>query len=187
LDPLKRIAEGVGMSHSLRPSEEFVTAATAEFERLRSRIARLLPGADVRHIGGTSVQGALTKGDLDIQVRMSPESFAAAVSRLRQIYATANDDLWNAHFAAFTAPRSSLAYPSKISVVAIGSVYDRNGARVWELLAANAALLQRYNDLKFRHAARGQRAYEDAKAAFFRDLASSRDALAQDPSFGSSL
>lgn len=171
---MKPVDEPAEASLSLQASEQFARAARDEFERQRSTIARLLPGADVRHVGGTSVPGALTKGDLDIQVRVSGDRLAEAASRLRQIFATANDDLWNAQFAAFAAPGGCLPYPTKISVVAIGSVYDHNGASIWDLLAADPALLQRYNDMKRRYAEREPHAYEEAKAAFFRELAPSR-------------
>lgn len=155
---------------SLKPAEHFERAARAEFESERSKIARLLPEADVRHIGGTSVPGALTKGDLDIQVRVSPERFAPAVSRLRQIYATVNEDVWDAEFAVFAARPGPLPEPTRISIAAVGSLYDRNGAGLWDLVAAHPPLLRRYNDLKKKHVAEGRQAYEDAKAAFFKGL-----------------
>jgi GrpB-like predicted nucleotidyltransferase (UPF0157 family) len=70
---------------SFKPAASFASAATEEFEEHRRRIVARVPRADVRHIGGTSLSGALTKGDLDVQVRVQglrggKDAFFAAVS-----------------------------------------------------------------------------------------------------------
>jgi GrpB-like predicted nucleotidyltransferase (UPF0157 family) len=58
------------------------------FEEQKNRIQSLLPEADIQHIGSTAIPNSLTKGDLDIQVRIPAELFTVAVSKLSKIYDT---------------------------------------------------------------------------------------------------
>jgi GrpB-like predicted nucleotidyltransferase (UPF0157 family) len=155
-------------SPSFKPSEAFAATANAEFEAHRAKIASAVPDADIHHVGGTSVPGALTKGDLDVQVRVAPERFASAVSQLSALYAKSKRDVWADGFATFEAP--GLAEPAAISVVAIGSAYDWCGAALWDLLRAEPDLLRRYNELKAKHDGGSWDDYEDAKNVFFREL-----------------
>ena len=39
------------------------------------RIMRLLPYVDVHHVGSTAIPNALTKGDVDLNVRVPPSNF----------------------------------------------------------------------------------------------------------------
>ena len=66
------------MSRPLR----FRPAATLDriepaFEAEREKIRRLAPRAEVLHTGGTAVPEALTRGDLDIHVRVPGGDFPA--------------------------------------------------------------------------------------------------------------
>jgi hypothetical protein len=108
------------------------------------------------------------------QVRVEPPAFADAASRLGALYAAAKTHVWDTGFAVFEAPPGGLIEPTLISLVAIGSPYDWNGAGVWDLLAHDATVLARYNELKARHAGRSRNEYEEAKTAFFRELLADR-------------
>ncbi|MFE3575677.1 GrpB family protein [Lysinibacillus sp. NPDC059133] len=46
----------------------------------------LLPEADIQHVGSTAIPDSVTKGDLDIQVRVSAEQFSIAVELLSNLY-----------------------------------------------------------------------------------------------------
>jgi GrpB-like predicted nucleotidyltransferase (UPF0157 family) len=50
-------------------------------------VARLPATADVRHIGATAVPDCLTKGDLDIVVRVPSDDFADADTALATLFA----------------------------------------------------------------------------------------------------
>lgn len=60
--------------------------ANKEFSNQKSRILELLPNVDIQHIGSTAIPNSITKGDLDIQVRVSKEDFTKAVEILSTIY-----------------------------------------------------------------------------------------------------
>ncbi|MBO1910605.1 GrpB family protein, partial [Microvirga sp. 3-52] len=64
----------------------FKRDAEGTFISQRNLIQELIPNADVQHVGSTAVPNSLTKGDLDIQVRVSETQFNEAVKALSTVY-----------------------------------------------------------------------------------------------------
>jgi GrpB-like predicted nucleotidyltransferase (UPF0157 family) len=67
----------------------------------RRRIARLVPGAEIVHVGATAVPGALTKGDVDLMVRVSAPAFEAGQRALRSGYTVHQPENWTPTYASF--------------------------------------------------------------------------------------
>lgn len=116
--------------------------------------------------GGASVPGALTKGDIDLHLRVPSGSFRSAVDRLRAEYRTASPSAWAETLAVFEVPASR---PTGLAVTPAGSEHDLRFSRAWERLRNDPALLEEYNDLK--RAAFGDASYEQRKSEFFTRLA----------------
>ena len=116
--------------------------------------------------GGASVPGALTKGDVDLHLRVPPASFGSAVDRLRTEYPTASPSAWAGTLAVFDVPASR---PTGLAVTPAGSEHDVRFSKAWQRLRTDPALLEEYNDLK--RAAFGDASYEERKSAFFTRLA----------------
>ena len=124
-----------------------------------------MPGAAVEHIGATSVPGALTKGDLDLLVRVPADRFGAAVTALEAEYAIHQPENWTPRFASFKeAPEGDV--PVGLQVVVSGGESDRLFREWRDRLSRDPALLESYNELKSRHAGDEPDAYVDAKARF---------------------
>ena len=62
----------------IRPEAEIRNVATTAFKDHRDRVLGLIPVAEVEHVGSTSIPGALTKGDVDLLVRVHAGEFDAA-------------------------------------------------------------------------------------------------------------
>ena len=88
----------------LRPESELREVVAAAFAEHRERIARRLPAAEIEHVGSTSIPGALTKGDLDLLVRVDVVGFDPAVTALRAMYAVHQPENWTPTYASFTDP-----------------------------------------------------------------------------------
>ncbi len=145
----------------------------AAFAAERQRIVEHVPGADVRHSGGTSLGDALTRGDVDIHVRVEPERFEEARDALERLYARHREEIWQDGFATFVGePSAGVAVG--VALTATGSAHDRRFVRAWELLEADPALLRQYNALKLRHRRGDAAVYEAEKAAFFTQLVERR-------------
>lgn len=66
-----------------------------------AQIASVLPGVEVHHIGATAIPGALTKGDVDVVIRVEAKQFTAATEQLRTVFAVKQPENWDPYFASF--------------------------------------------------------------------------------------
>jgi GrpB-like predicted nucleotidyltransferase (UPF0157 family) len=145
---------------TLRPAGEFADAAQRILTAVRARLAPLLPDHDLVLTGGSSVPGALTKGDIDLHLRAAPHDFAATIATLRTLYAVVHPDIWQATLATFAIEAD---LPTGLAVTPAGGEHDMRFRRTWKLLAADPDLLAAYNALKLA----GGGDYERRKSAFF--------------------
>jgi GrpB-like predicted nucleotidyltransferase (UPF0157 family) len=128
----------------IRPEEELRVTVAAAFETHRARISALLPDAEIEHVGSTSIPGALTKGDLDLLVRVDTTGFDTAVLVLRARYAVHQRENWTPTYASFVDP-------------------DASDPPVGVLLAA-------YHRLKLDLDGEDYEGYTDAKGAFVEEV-----------------
>ena len=148
---------------------DLVAGETARaFAEHEPRIHELLPDAEVRHRGGSSLPGVLTTGDVDVHVRIDGPAFAAARDLLCELYEPLHQGVWHAEGAFYAAlgthPRVEVALTAR------GSLDDFHHGEAWDWIAADAALLERYNALKREHEGGSVDAYNAAKRAFFYGL-----------------
>jgi GrpB-like predicted nucleotidyltransferase (UPF0157 family) len=148
-------------------------AAQALFDQTLPELRRILPpSADIRHVGATAIPGCLTKGDLDIVVRVPADDFATAEAALAQHFARNTGSVHSENFAAFEA--SQLRPHLGIQLTAMGGPQDFFHTFM-ERLAAHPALLARYNDIKRTFDGQSMAHYRAAKGAFIRKVLSPRE------------
>jgi GrpB-like predicted nucleotidyltransferase (UPF0157 family) len=82
-------------TEELRPQVESILLEIFE------RVAALLPNAEYHHIGATAIPGSVTKGDIDIQVLVSPSRFESAKEVLRKHFEIKQPKNWTSSFASF--------------------------------------------------------------------------------------
>jgi GrpB-like predicted nucleotidyltransferase (UPF0157 family)/GNAT superfamily N-acetyltransferase len=136
---------------------------------LRTELQALLPATQVEHIGATALPGGLTKGDVDVNVRVEPDEFADVVTALSARFDTAQPQNWTETFASFSDERCGL--PVGIQVTARGSDDDFLVA-ARDRLRADPALRRKYDQLKQETAPAGRAAYWQAKNDFLRQIRS---------------
>jgi GrpB-like predicted nucleotidyltransferase (UPF0157 family) len=138
----------------------------ADAARVRDEVAGALaalgvPGELVL-TGGSSVPGALTRGDVDLHLRVDPESFRQVVDRLGGAYPVASAHAWGITLAVFDVPGR---HPTGLAVTPVGSEHDDRFRTTWRALRRDPVLLAEYNALKAATA--GTPAYEARKSDFF--------------------
>jgi GrpB-like predicted nucleotidyltransferase (UPF0157 family) len=135
------------------------------FDEISAELASILPGADIQHVGSTAVPGSLTKGDLDIVVRVTREAFPDAEKAISARFErNAGSDCADG-FSAFMD--SSTDPEIGVQLVAIGSACD--DFLVWrDLLRANGVVRRQYDELKESYNGKSMDAYRDAKGKFIR-------------------
>ena len=149
----------------IRPAAEIEAAVAAAFAAHRARIAAVLPAAEIEHVGSTAIPGALTKGDLDLLVRVPAARFGAAVAMLRGMYAVHQAENRTPTYASFLDP-AACDPPVGVQLAVAGSADDALFAPFRDALIADPALLAEYNALKRGLDGAGYERYTDVKGAF---------------------
>ena len=143
-------------------SDEITTQASAIHARVRrTLLAAGVPG-DLEWTGASSVPGTLTKGDVDLHLRVAPELFAPAVAQLKELLPVAVPSAWAPTLAVFDVPDQEL--PTGLAVTPVGSEHDVRFTQAWRRIAAEPEAHRRYNELKSRPG------HEEQKSAFFSEL-----------------
>lgn len=134
------------------------------FEVVSASLAGMLPASTyIRHIGATAVLGCLTKGDLDIVVRVPAGDFEAVDALLAARFARNEGSL---HTPSFSAFEDADCHPHLgIQLAAIDGPSDIFHVFV-EALRASPTLVEGYNALKRRHDGGNMAVYRTAKDAF---------------------
>lgn len=149
-------------------AEAFAALAAEVVRRETVRIVALLPGVEVGHVGGTSIPGAMTKGDVDLVVRVSGSEVQWVIAVLREVYSVNQPENWSPIFASFKDD-SSFPLPLGVQVVVRGSACDFFH---WfrQRLVSDPDALARYNEVKRRHEGADAESYREAKTAFIEAL-----------------
>ena len=145
---------------TLRPAGEIQERALAILATERDRLAPLLGPHELRLTGGSSIAAALTKGDVDLHLRVDESDFPATVTELLQIYAVVHRHIWTDTLATFSVPAP---LPTGLAVTPIGSEHDIRFVTTWRVLSSRPDLLAEYNAVKQTAGAD----YEARKSAFF--------------------
>ncbi len=133
----------------IRPAADTQDQVLDALQRQTERLTRLLPTAEIEHVGATAVPGALTKGDLDILVRVQEDEFAPSLVVLEDEYTIHQPQNWTSTLASFIDPAE--AHPEVgVQLVTAASADDALFAPFRDALIADPDLLRRYNALKQR-------------------------------------
>ncbi|UZM97908.1 GrpB family protein [Lysinibacillus sp. MHQ-1] len=100
----------------------------------------LLPDVDIQHVGSTAIPNSITKGDLDIQVRVYANEFAKAVELLSNLYEINEESIKTDTFRAFKDDTTSPPLGVQLTVI------DADFDFLWkfrEVLLANKKLSRR--------------------------------------------
>lgn len=160
----------------LRPVRELAPQVEGILARVTAQLGALLPDVEVHHIGATALPGVLTKGDVDVLVRVPSARFPAAVEELGRHFAVEQPANWTASFASFGDDGHEL--PLGIQVVAKGGEEDFF-LYLRDYFLAHPDALREYDRLKEVHAPGGAEAYWRAKCEFLGAILDARDARDQ--------
>jgi GrpB-like predicted nucleotidyltransferase (UPF0157 family) len=158
---------------SQKSKEPPLTLADADYAReaagrLFATVSKLLaerlpPTAEVRHIGATAILGCLTKGDLDIVVRIPADDFAEADAALALLFARNGGSLRTQTFSAFEDATSDPHLGVQLATIDGPSDFFHLFVAA---LRRSPQLVEEYNALKRRHDGVDMDVYRAAKNAF---------------------
>lgn len=125
--------------------------------------------AQVEHMGATAVPGSITKGDLDLLVRVSADDFADAIATLEGRYAIHQPENWTPTYASFVEEEPS-DVPVGVQLVVAGSDLDAAFVSIRSLLRSRPDLVQQSNELKRSFEGGDPDEYVAAKQVFIEGL-----------------
>lgn len=131
----------------------------------KEKLLKIFPTCQAEHIGGTSVPGSVTKGDLDINLRVPAEDFFRVVEELKNIYQINQPNNWSENFASFKDDSRDLG----IQVTVLGSPEDYYVAQR-EYLINHSEELRELNSLKLKYEGKDMQKYREEKGNFFEKL-----------------
>jgi GrpB-like predicted nucleotidyltransferase (UPF0157 family) len=144
--------------------KSFKCDAEKTFTSQRELIQGLIPNADVQHVGSTAIPNSLTKGDIDIQIRVSKVQFTQAVEALSTVYESNEGSVKTNEFRAFKDDANTP--PLGIQLTVKGSELDF----FWkfrDVLLQNNQYRIEYDELKRSFEGLEMEAYREAKNLFF--------------------
>ncbi|MFU8647065.1 GrpB family protein [Lysinibacillus sp. RSDA_15] len=133
----------------------------------KNKIKMLLPDVDIQHVGSTAIPNSITKGDLDIQVRVYANEFAKAVELLSNLYEINEESIKTDTFRAFKDDTTSPPLGVQLTVI------DADFDFLWkfrEVLLANKNYREEYDNLKKGYEGKSMDEYREAKDEFFQGL-----------------
>ncbi len=151
-----------------RPSSEFLAKANEVFEQQRIKLNKFMPFADIQHIGSTSIPNSVTKGDLDIVIRIPKDKFSESVELLKSIYEINQPENWKTTFASFK-DETNLGIDFGAQLVIIDSELD-DFTKLRDILINNSKLVEEYNSMKLKYEGKDMDKYRIAKSDFFQKL-----------------
>ncbi len=135
----------------------------ALFARVEGHLHSLLPAAHIEHVGSTALPDGLTKGDLDVQVRLHSEDYDAACRLLSALF---QDNPGGFTEEGRSFKDDSTDPPLGVHVTIIDGASDIQ-FRQRDLLRARADLRAEYDALKTKFDGGDMDEYRRAKEAFF--------------------
>lgn len=102
----------------------------------------------IEHVWGSAIPWAITKNDLDIQVRIEKERYSEVIEALRALYETKRTELRTPEFAIFHDMNNDVEVD--ICVTVIDCPYDLF-SRTRDAIIENPELLDEYNAIKIKH------------------------------------
>ena len=148
-----------------KKTEEIFDIAQKLFNEQKNFLLDNIPSpVDVQHVGSSSIPGALTQADLDIQIRTTKENFEKTVGILKRHFDVKHLDNWTNEFVSFTSIKNIL--PTDFIVTIEHSRYD-HFYKTRDYLKAHPEMLSKYNAMKQLYEGKIYSEYSDAKKLFF--------------------
>ena len=134
------------------------------------QIQEAVPAADIYHVGSTAIDHAITKGDIDLQVRVKQEHFQSVKRALLNLYQLNTGSSQTSFFSAFEC-QDELEIGIQLTVI------DSEVDHFWQLtdyLKKNPDIQAKYNKLKLEYEGRLMDKYRERKSLFIETVLQSK-------------
>jgi GrpB-like predicted nucleotidyltransferase (UPF0157 family) len=153
---------------SVLAPRDYQDQAVAAYEDAELLLTAILPDARIAHMGASAVPGAYSRGNIDVCVAVSSDSFDEAFGVLVEAgFVMRPHGSTTGRLRVLDAPDSAL--PLALRLIESASRHESLiGFR--DALRGNAELLARYNAVRIAAAPAGTAAYATAKTQFIESV-----------------
>lgn len=152
--------------------EKFRESANELYMNHAAILKEAVPEAEIYHVGSTAVEGSLTKGDVDLQIRVDQSSFEEMRDFLERNYDRNEGSSQTAFFGAYE--KNDEVLPLGLQLTLKDSDVD-NFWKVTQFFKENPDITRSYNELKVQYKGKDMQDYRDEKAVFMRNLLNSTE------------
>ena len=165
--------------------ETYQPLAREIFDRLRPLIQQALPAARVEHIGSSSIEGAVSKGDLDIFVGVEPERLEEAVAAIESLgFRIKAESLRNESLCPFES--DAYRVPVGLQLVVNRSEFEFF-LTFRDRMNTDGNLRSEYNRLKRQASELSDNEYRRVKSQFIESVINRREVLFKTEHFAAEL
>lgn len=157
----------------LRRVDELQAQVESTLEAALTRLHAVLPDVETHHVGATATTGAVTKGNVDLVVRVTSTRFPLVVRSLGGLFEKKQRENWTDEFASF-GDDDCFELPLGIQVVVRGSELDVF-LYLRDYLRAHDDAREEYDRIKMEHAGDIADGYWEAKNAFLERILEARN------------
>ena len=155
--------------------EAYQPLAGEVFDQLRPMIRQALPAAKVEHIGSSSIEGVVSKGDLDIFVGVEPEGFEDAVVAIESLGFRIKTESFRSESLC---PFESDAYPLPVGLQLVANRSEFEFFLTFRnRMNTNGNLRSEYNRLKRQASGLSDDEYRRVKSQFIESVLNRRKIL----------
>lgn len=127
--------------------EQFSQELSKIIGELKRDVLAVLPNCEVEHIGSSAIHGAISKGDLDILVRVDKNSLSGSIQKIEQLGFTIKENTLRTDNLCMLVTSKYCGTDVAIQLIANGSEFE-NFVKFRDLLNSNPDLVKKYNCLK---------------------------------------
>lgn len=127
-------------------ANEYQDKVNSIFDELSEELKRVLPDARVEHIGSSAIEGAVSKGDLDVFVGVNQSDFVASLDKVKGLgFVEKMGTLRTDSLCMLVTDKFN--HDVAIQLVANASEFE-DFLRFKELMQSRPSLVLEYNELK---------------------------------------
>jgi len=142
--------------------------AAGWFSEVAAHVEARMPGADVEHVGSTAVPGCLTKGDLDVLVRIPSEAFLNSMEVLDGLLARSPRNDPTGDYVEYDYV--GRGFSASVHLAVADAWHDRRFHGLKALLTSDPRALDGYNGMKREYEGRPMEEYRRAKAPLIESM-----------------
>ncbi len=148
--------------------ESYQPGAQDLYDELAARLEEAMPTSKIEHVGSSAIDGAISKGDLDIYVGVEQQDFESAIDTIQSLgFLIKEDSLRNEHLCPFWSDKYNIDVG--VQLVVEGSKYA-SFREFRDVLKSDQSLLQSYNLLKRECAGMQPADYRRRKSKFIESV-----------------